>query len=264
MTKFTSFNFYISKFIFFNNLLLYKFFCKYVYLKVLLIGRVFNFFKKKNYIFEDFFNFFNIYFLKKKKKKYKKLGFFKKIKDASFLKCNFFIYKHSKLQIYKLETLSFKTYIKKNFYFSLKLLKTVASSNLLFIYKNVRGGFLCFSNKICGFISLKYLYFLKALKNSIIFYKRYFLFSSASLLSFSIINYKNFLQFNSGFTRNFSKIKNTLRRVFFKRFKFIFQLNSYYFYFFLKIFFLINSLNFFKKKIYYTFFFKLFFLSSTR
>ncbi len=257
-------NFYISNLNFFNNFLLYKFFCKYIYIKALVAFRINNFFNKLNFIFDDFFNFFNFYFKKKKKNRYKKLNFFKKIKDGAFIKCHFFLYKHPHLVTYRLDTLFFKTYIKKNIYLSLHLLKNNFNVNTLFIYKNIRGGFLCFSNKICGFIPKKYLFFFKNLKYSFIFYKRYFIFYKSNLLFFSIVNYKSFLMHSAGYNRNFNSINPALRKFFFKRFKFIFHIKLYYFNhyvtFFLK---LITLARFFKKNIIYMFFFKILFLCST-
>lgn len=124
-------NFYISNLNFFNNFLLYKFFCKYIYIKALVAFRINNFFNKLNFIFDDFFNFFNFYFKKKKKNRYKKLNFFKKIKDGSFIKCHFFFNPYCLIkQNYFLFFLSIK-----NFFFKLKSIFSITSLYLFSILR---------------------------------------------------------------------------------------------------------------------------------
>jgi len=185
--------FYLNKNISFNKILIKKIFSKYIYAKLLIIN-IYNNLKYKS-IF-DLDNYF-IEFSIKLKKKSKRLNFFFSLKTGKFLKCNIFMYTHSKLKfIYFLGT-QFNTYIKKKIYFSLNNLKnTLKQLNIIFIYKNVRGGFLGFSNTILGFFSKKYFKKLKIYlkqKTNLLIYKNYFIL--LHILSCVPYKYTNFSSF---------------------------------------------------------------------
>jgi len=148
------FNKYFNSYHFlFNNLLLYKFFSKFIYSKFLIVNKIYRYRRKHLLIVDNYFEFI----LVKLKKKYKKLGFSSKLKKAFFFKADFFIYRHSKLKIYNFNSSIFKSYIKKNIYLNLKLLKNSLNKiQSLFIFRSIRGGFIGFTNKITGFLPLKF------------------------------------------------------------------------------------------------------------
>lgn len=221
------FNFYLQKS---NSILLkknviQKIFTKYVYTKFLVLA-VFKISKKKSILFLD--NYF-LEFSFKLKKKFKRLKYLFKIQTGKYLKCNFFIYKHSKLLSIYFISVRFNVYLKKKIYFSLNKLKFILQQlNLVFIFKNIRGGFLGFSNNILGFFSkihfIKLEYFIKMNINLLI-YKNYFiLLDLITCLPYKYSNISTFFFYKSGYIRNFQKIKKkkTLRRFFFKRLKFFF------------------------------------------
>lgn len=244
----------------FNNFLLHKFFSRIVYPKFLIL-KIFPQTQRKKHLFlvENYYESFVVYL----KKKYKKLGFTSKFKPAFFYKAEVFIFKHSNLKYYNFVGLTLKTYIKKNIYLHLNLLKnSINKIQILFIYKSIRGGFLGFSNKISGFLPLK---FFTIGKNNIRFYKNYFILISSLLTSFFNTHYARFFIFNSGFIRNFRKVKPHLRRFFFKRFKFIFCFKNFFFKkyatYFLKSFSAFKTHN--SLFVYFSIFFKLFFLLSS-
>lgn len=219
------FNFYLQKNLYFKKLLIQKIFTKYVYTKFLILA-VFNISKYKSVLVLDN-NFIELSF--KLKKKFKRLKFLFRLKTGKFLKSNFFIYRHSKLPSIYFLSIHFNIYIKKKIYFSLNKLKSLLQQlNLVFIYKSIRGGFLGFSNNILGFFSKKYFLKLKFLirKNfNLLMYKNYFiLLNIINCLPYKYTQISSLTTYNSGFIRNFQKIKKkkTLRRFFFKRFRFFF------------------------------------------
>ncbi len=224
--------FYLYKKISFNKILIQKIFSKYVYTKLLIIS-ISNNLKYKSII--DLDNYF-IEFSIKLKIKFKRLNFIFNLKLGKFLKYSIFMYKHSKLTSIFFVGARFNTYIKKNIYFALNNLKnTLDNLNLVFIYKNVRGGFLGFSNFILGFFSKKYF---KQLKNfikqklNLLIYKKYFiLLHILSCLPYKYTNFSSIFLFNSGYIRTFQKIKKKkkLRRFFFKRLKFFFLMPFFFF-----------------------------------
>jgi hypothetical protein len=220
------FNFYLNKNISFNKILVQKIFSKYIYTKFLILF-IFKTSKYKSVLAVD--NYF-LEFSVLLKKKLKRLKYIYKLSLGKFLTCNIFLYKYSKLTSIFFLGVRFNIYIKKKIYFSLHTLKYILEQlNLVFIYKNIRGGFLGFSNNILGFFSKKYF---KKLKNfikknlNLLLYKKYFiLLNILSCLPYKYTNFSSFFFFNSGYIRTFQKIKKkkTLRRFFFKRFKFFFS-----------------------------------------
>jgi hypothetical protein len=206
----------------FVEFLVKKTLTKYVYTK-LLIYKTVTFSKKKIFLVDNFLNEFNI----KIKKNFRRLNFLTKLKSGDFFKGNLFIYKHSKLSFYYFISLGFKTYIKKNIYLNLNSLKCLLKkSNFIFIFKSIRGGFLGFSNKICGYISKNIL--IKS-KEKLLKYKKYCLLGNSTCLPFISTNAKSFFFFNTGFIKNFRKSKNSFRTLIFKRFKFFFNFNRPYY-----------------------------------
>lgn len=214
--------FFIHQNLISTDFLLKKQFAKYIYTKFLVYKTV-TFTKKKIILLDNYLNEFNI----KIKKKFKRLNFLSRLQSGNFFKGDLFVYKHSKLSFYFFITLGFKTYLKKNIYLNLNNLKSLLKkSNIVFIYKSIRGGFLGFSNKICGYLSKHLL--LKS-KEKIIKYKRYCLLYNAVCLPYMSTNLKSFFFYNTGFTKNFRKIKNSFRKLIFKRFKFLFNFNTIYY-----------------------------------
>ncbi len=217
--------FYLNKSVSFKKILIQKIFTKYVYTKFLILA-TFKISKSKIILILD--NFF-LEFSYKLKKKFKRMKFLSKIKMGSYFKGNFFLYRHSKLtSIFFLST-RFNTYLKKKIYFSLNNFKCLLKSlNLVFVYKNTRGGFLGFSNNILGFFSKKYFlklqFFIKKNFNLLIYKKYFILLNVLTCLPYKYTNHATFFIYNAGFIRNFQKIKKkkSLRRFFFKRFKFFF------------------------------------------
>ncbi len=197
-------NFYLHKKVSFKKILLQKIFTKYVYTKFLILA-TFNISKfKKTLILDNFF----LEFTYKLKKKFKRIKFLSKKKMGSYVKGNFFLYKHSKLTSIFFFSIRFNTYIKKKIYFSLNNLKFLLKNlNLVFIYKNIRGGFLGFSNNILGFFSKKYFLKLKVFikRNfNLLIYKKYFiLLNMLTCLPYKYTNYSTFFIYKSGFIRNF-------------------------------------------------------------
>jgi hypothetical protein len=219
------FNFYLTKNISFKKFLIQKLFTKYIYTKFLILA-VFNISKYKSVLILDN-HFVELSF--KLKKKFKRLKFLFQVKTGKFLKSNFFIYRHSKLPSIYFFSIRFNTYIKKKIYFSLNKLKFLLQQlNLVFIYKNIRGGFLGFSNNILGFFSKKYFLKLKFIfqkKFNLLIYKKYFiLLNILNCLPYKYTNISTLTTYTAGYIRNFQKFKKkkTLRRFFFKRFKFFF------------------------------------------
>ena len=255
-------NFYLNKNILFDKNIVQKSFSKYIYTKFLILA-FFQISKHKSTLYLD-----NHYleFSFVVKKKFKRLNYLFKIKTGKFLKCNIFIYQHSKLTSIFFLSIRFNIYIKKKIYFSLNKLKFILKQlKLVFIYKNARGGFLGFSSNILGFFSKKYFLKLKELKSklNIVFYKKYCIFFHIlSCLPYKYTNYSSFFFFNSGYIRTFQKLKKkkTLRRFFFKRFKFFFLIP----FFFLKKKILYLKNNFsklltYKSSFFFNFIFKFFF-----
>ena len=219
------YTFYLNKNISFKKILIQKIFTNYVYTKFLILA-TFNISKFKTTLILD--NFF-IEFSYKLKKKFKRVKFLSKIKMGIYLKGNFFLYRHSKLTSIFFLSIRFHAYLKKKIYFSLNNLKFLLKNlNFVFIYKNIRGGFLGFSNNIVGFFSKKYLLKLKIFIKkdvNLLIYKKYFiLLHLLTCLPYKYTNYSTFFMYKAGFIRNFQKIKKkkSLRRFFFKRFKFFF------------------------------------------
>lgn len=217
--------FYLNNNIFFKKIIIQKIFTKYVYTKFLIIS-VLKISKKKSTLILD--NYF-IELTFKLKKKFKRLKYLFKLKTGKYLKCNLFIYKLSKLITIYFLSARFNIYLKKKIYFSLNKLKFIIQQlNLVFIYKSTRGGFLGFSNNILGFFSKKYFlnlqYYLQENINLLI-YKKYFIFLNIlNCLPYKYTNLSSLYIYKAGYIRNFQKIKKkkTLRRFFFKRFKFFF------------------------------------------
>lgn len=256
-------NFYLNKNILFDKNIVQKSFSKYIYTKFLILA-FFQISKSKSTLYLDSYY---LEFSFVVKKKIKRLNYLSKIKTGKFLKCNIFIYQHSKLTSIFFFSIRFNTYIKKKIYFSLNKLKFILQQlKLVFIYKNIRGGFLGFSNNILGFFSKKYFLKLKELKSklNIVFYKKYCIFFNIlSCLPYKYTNYSSFFFFNSGHIRTFQKIKKkkTLRRFFFKRFKFFFLIP----FFILKkkiLYFKNNFLKLltYKSSFFFNFIFKFFFI----
>lgn len=226
-----------------ESLLIQKLFTKYVYTKFLILT-VFKISKKKYTLILD--NYF-LEFSFKLKKKFKRLKYLFKVKMGKFLKCNLFLYKHSKLLSIYFLSIRFNIYLKKHIYISLNKLKNFLQNlHLVFIFKNTRGGFLGFSNNILGFFSKKYFKRLKFYirKNiNLLIYKKYFiLLNILKCLPYKYTNFSTFFLYKAGNIRNFQKVKKkkTLRRFFFKRFKF---------FFIVPIFFLKKNITYLTKKI---------------
>lgn len=235
-------NVYLSHFVIFNGFIINKFFSKYVYTKFLIKKKCLK--KKKiNYISID--NFFDNFFFCLKKK-YKKISLKVRLKTGFFLKSELFIYKHSKLKFYNFSGIKFKSYKKKNIYLNLNVLNNSFSNfGLLFVYKSVRGGFLGFSNKIVGFLTLKHFILFK---KDILFYKKYLVIESAACIPYNITNFPGFSLYTSGLKRHFAYLKKkSLSKFYFKRFKFIFSSKKYFFKKYLKYF----LQFFFHLKLYY-------------
>lgn len=219
------FNFYLYQEFPLNKVLIQKIFTKYLYTKFLIIAN-FNILKYKSVLILD--NYF-IEFSFKQKKKIKRLNFLCQLKTGKFFKGNLFLYRHSKLPLIYFFSISFYTYIKKKIFFSFyKLQYLVQELCLVFIYKNVRGGFLGFSNNVLGFFSKKYFLNLKLyLKEGVnlLTYKKYFiLINIISCLPYKYTQMPTLINSSFGYSRNFQKIKikKKLRLFFFKRFKFFF------------------------------------------
>lgn len=255
-------NFYLNNNISLKNILIQKLFTKYVYTKFLILT-VFKISNKKLTIFLD--NYF-LEFSFKLKKKFKRLKYLFKIKSGKFLKCNLFLYKHSKLLSIYFLSVRFNIYLKKHIYFSLNKLKFFLQHlHLVFIFKNIRGGFLGFSNNILGFFSKNYfirLQFYITNNINLLIYKKYFiLVNLLSCLPYKYTNFSTLFIYKTGTIRNFQKIKNkkTLRRFFFKRFKFFFLVPLFILKKKIK-YFKNNLLSFFKFKssIFFIFIFKFF------
>lgn len=246
--------FFISTNKSFTDFILKKQFAKYVYTKFLIYKTV-SFSKKKIILLDNYLSEFNI----KIKKKFRRLNFLLNLKSGNFLKSDLFIYKHSRLKFYFFISLGFKTYIKKNIYKNLNNFKNLlVKSNLIFLFKSIRGGFLGFSNKIIGYLSKRNL--IKSAEN-LFRYKKYCLLQNVACLPYSIDAQKSFSFYNTGFTRNFRKSKNSFRNLIFKRFKFFFNFKKFnytrfiqYFFFILKQTSVKNSFNTY----FYNFFFKLY------
>lgn len=218
--------YFISNYFFFSNFFLQKFFSKFIFMKFLIIKKCLQRRRRKFIIIDNFFDCF-IFCLKTK---YKKLGLSSRLKTAFFFKTEFFIYKYSKLSNYSFTATILKTYIKKPIYLNLNKLKnSILSLGLLFIYKNIRGGFYGFTNKITGFLPTQYLLLLKP---RLIFYKKYFLITNSACFPYTITKLPMFLYYDSGFIRNYSfikKDKKQLRHFFFKKFNFIFSFKKLFF-----------------------------------
>jgi len=139
------------------------------------------------------------------------------------------------------------------------LKNSLGKKQLFFIFKSIRGGFIGFSNKLCGFLPLN---FFNINKKRILFYKKYFLFNSSLVDSFFNVNCPSLFFFSSGYIRNFNKIKKSLRHFFFTRFKFVFFFKNFFFKKFVKYilrtFLRFNLYN--SKIIIFSLFFKLFLL----
>jgi hypothetical protein len=224
------FNFYLHKNISFKKVIIQKIFTKYVYSKFLILS-TFNVSKNKITIYLD--NFF-IEFSYKLKKKFKRLNFLYNLRIGKYLKGNFFIYRHSKLTSIYFYSIRFNVYIKKKIYFSLNNLKYILKNlNLVFIYKNVRGGFLGFSSNILGFFSKSHFLNLNSFLikyTSLLIYKKYFiLFNILNCLPYKYTQIPSFFSYKASYIRNFQKVKKKkkLRRFFFKRFKFFFLISSF-------------------------------------
>lgn len=248
---------YFSNYDIFNNLVINKFFSKFIYTKFLIKKKCT---RKRKIYYLSLDNFFDNFFFCLRKK-YKKLNVNFRLKTGFFFKSDLFIYKHSKLKYYNFQSIKYKSYLKKNIYFCLKYLKnSIFNLGLLFIYKSVRGGFLGFSNKIVGFLTLKYFIFFK--KNTL-FYKKYLIFAMATCLPFAITNFPVFSLYTSGFKRKFSSLrKKKLARFYFQRFKFFFSSKIIFFKKYLKYFLKsIYSLKLYKSHLIFNIlFFKLLFL----
>lgn len=202
-----------------TEFLINKFFVKYIYTKFFCIATIPL--KKKRLIVVD--NYLNEFTLKIKKK-FKRLQHFFKLKLGSSFKSDLFAFKHSKLKIFMFISVKFKSYLKKNLTNCLNSLKTLNQPlNTLFLYKSIRGGFLGFSNKLCGYISKTVLAHSKI---KILKYKKYCIVHHFSTTPYFLANYKNFYFYNVGFLRNFRKVTFNLKHFFFKRFKVIFSLFS--------------------------------------
>jgi hypothetical protein len=246
--------FFIFKNKSFTDFLLKKQFAKYVYTKFLICKTV-SFAKKKIILLDNYLSEFNI----KIKKKFRRLNFLFNLKSGNFLKSDLFIYKHSRLNFYFFISLGFKTYIKKNIYGNINNFKNLLlKSNLIFLFKSIRGGFLGFSNKIVGYLSKRNL--IRSSEN-LFRYKKYCILQNATCVPYSLSFQKSFSYYNTGFTRNFGKSKSSFRNLIFKRFKFFFNFKKFNYirfqqYFFLIIKFLNSKLVF--NTYFYNFFFKLY------
>ena len=148
-------------------------------------------------------------------------------KTGFFLKADLFIYRHSKLKLYNFKSIRFKSYLKKNIYLDIKYIKNSLNNlGILFIFRSVRGGFLGFSNKIVGFLTLKHFILFK---KNVIFYNNYFVVSVATLIPFNITNFSTLSISISGFKRKYSSLKKKkLSSFYFNRIKFIFTCKKYF------------------------------------
>lgn len=239
----------------YENLLIKKILVKFVYTKFL-IYKVINVTKKHKIIFlENYLEEFSLNL----KKKFRRLNFFFKLKSGNFFKGHLFSLKHSKLKYYSFISVRLKTYLKKNFYLTLKKLKYFfRQSNLIFIYKSIRGGFLGFTNNISGYLSKKHLL---TSNQSIFKYKNYFLLYNVICISYSLSNFKSFIFSKCGIIKKFRKHKSESKILIFKKFKFFFNVNFNYYKCLLKyISFVLSKNNSFilLKQYYITFFFKLY------
>lgn len=239
----------------YEGLLLKKIFVKFIYTKFL-IYTVLNIAKKKKIFFLD--NYLEEFSIKLKKK-FRRLNFFFNLKSGNFLKGQLFVFKHSKLKFYSFISLRLKFHLKKKIYFALKSLKYFfRQSNLILIYKSVRGGFLGFTNKVSGFLSKQHLL---SSDISLFKYKKCFLLYNVSCVSYSLSNFKAFFFSRCGILKNFRKRKATTAILIFKKFKFFFSLNLKYYKRFLNyISFILCNCTFssFFKQYYTTLFFKLY------
>lgn len=86
-------NFYLNKNILFDKNIVQKSFSKYIYTKFLILA----FFQISKYKSTLYLDSYYLEFSFVVKKKIKRLNYLSKIKTGKFLKCNIFIYQHSKL-----------------------------------------------------------------------------------------------------------------------------------------------------------------------
>jgi hypothetical protein len=246
--------FFIFKNQSFTDFLLKKQFVKYVYTKFLIYKTV-HFSKKKIILLDNYLTEFNI----KIKKRFRRLKMLFDLKAGNFLKSDLFIYKHSRLSFYFFISLGFKTYIKKNIYINLiTVKKLILKSNIIFLFKSIRGGFLGFSNKFIGYLSKRNL--IKSAEN-LFRYKKYCILKNFTCMPYSFSFQKAFSYYTTGFTRNFGRSKTSFRNLLFKRFKFFFSFKKFNYLRFVQIFSLIlksikskNLLNI----CFYNFFLKLY------
>lgn len=221
MLKKKSFIFHNS--VIYDNLLLKKLFVKFIYTKFLIYTVINRTKKKKIFLLENYLEKFSL----KLKKKFRRLNFFFKLKSGNFLKGHLFILKHSKLKFYSFVSLRLKMYLKKKIYIALKNIKYfLKQSNLIFIYKSVRGGFLGFTNKISGYLSKQHV-----LQSTLSFFKynKCFLLYNVSCVSYSLSNFKSLFFSHCGVLKNFRKRKKAPKTLIFKKFKFFFSLNFKYY-----------------------------------
>lgn len=106
-------------------------------------------------------------------KSFTRLKFYAGLQSGKFLKAEVFLFKSLYTDKHLLFSFNFQAYIKKNIKKILNSLSiTLFAANLVFFYKSIPGGFLGFSNKICGYISKKKFY---KIKEKCLRYKRYYL-----------------------------------------------------------------------------------------
>lgn len=245
--------FFISYHYFINNLLLYKFFVKFVALKFLILKKYWHTRSLYFCLIDNFLEKLKVSL----KKRYKTLGFSSKIKTAYFFKSELFIYKHSKLKIYNFCSIFFKNYIKKNIYLKIRKLKElIYKSEILFVYKIRRGGFLAFSRLVRGILSIKC--YCASIQN-IIKFKKYFIINNLICVSFFYSKGKLLRLYSTGPLRKFNRIKkNILYKFAFKRFNIVFATKNYYFLKYLELFSIsCNSYHFCNSKlVFFSFFLK--------
>lgn len=199
-----------------DEVLLKKIFVKYLYTQFL-IYHISTFKKKKLLLLDNYLTFFNI----KVKKKYKYLKRFRSLKVGIFFRGNLFVFKHSKLKFHFFISVRAKKCLKRTLYFTLNTLSAVLKKfNTLFLYRNVRGGFLAISNKVVGYISKNLLY---KSKKKLFKYKKYYLLTNMSCLSNLDSGFKSLIFYH----RTTSKIlKSKFRKKRGKRKKLKFFFNS--------------------------------------
>lgn len=238
-----------------THLLIKKSLVKVLYTKFLLFNVVKASKKKKIFFLDNYLEEFNLIL----KKKFRRLNFFFKLKSGNFLKGHLFTLKHAKLKFYSFISVRLKKHLKKKIDIALKSLKYFfRQSNLIFIYKSIRGGFLGFTNKISGYLSKQHLL---NFNKSIFKYKKYFLLYNVSCILYSLSNNKALFFSRCGTTKNFRKRKNVSKILIFKKFKFLFNLNFKYYKRFLNyIYYILVTCTFSKNlTMYYTtLFFKLY------